>query len=103
MLLDRRGGEPRQLTHVTGEIDSYAWSPDSQRIVVAMQEDTDPAGAEKKDDDAKSKTPPPIVIDGRHFKEDTEGYLTAASLHHLYLVDATSGKLEHAHVRCRAQ
>ena len=48
MLLDRRGGEPRQLTHVSGEIDSYAWSPDSRRLVVAMLEDTAPAVAEKK-------------------------------------------------------
>jgi dipeptidyl aminopeptidase/acylaminoacyl peptidase len=92
MLMDRRGGEARQLTHVTGDIDSYAWSPDGQRIVVSMQEDTDAAVAGKKGEEAKSKAPPPIVIDGRHFKEDTEGYLTAASLNHLYLVDATSGK-----------
>src|ERR1700675_3995581 len=27
MLLDRRGGEPRQLTTVTGDIRDYAWSP----------------------------------------------------------------------------
>jgi dipeptidyl aminopeptidase/acylaminoacyl peptidase len=93
MLMDRRGGEARQLTHVTGDIDSYAWAPDSQRIVVAMNEDTDSATTEEKGPGVKSKAPPPIVIDGRHFKEDTEGYLTAASLHHLYLVDAKSGKL----------
>ena len=93
MLLDRRGGEPRQLTHVAGEISSYAWSPDGQRLVVAMHEDADAAGAGEKGENVKSKARPPIVIDGRHFKEDTEGYLTAASLHHLYLVDATNGKL----------
>ncbi len=93
MLMDRRGGEARQLTHVTGDIGSYAWSPDSLRIVVTMQVDTDAPSAQDKSEDEKSKTPPPIVIDGRHFKEDTEGYLTGASLHHLYLVDATSGKL----------
>ena len=91
MLLDRRGGEPRQLTHVAGDIGSYAWSPDSKRLVVTMQEERKPPVAEDKGDDAKSKAPPPIVIDGRHFKEDTEGYLTAASLYHLYLVDAASG------------
>ncbi len=27
--LDRRGGKPRRLTHVSGEITSYEWSPDS--------------------------------------------------------------------------
>ena len=91
MLMDRRGGEPRQLTHVTGEIGDYAWAPDSQRIVVAMYEDTDTPAVAEKGPGAKSKAPPPIVIDGRHFKEDTEGYLTTASLYHLYLVDAKSG------------
>lgn len=93
MLLDRRGGEPHQLTHVAGEISSYAWSPDGQRLVVAMHKDADAAGEGEKGENVKSKARPPIVIDGRHFKEDTEGYLTAASLHHLYLVDATNGKL----------
>ena len=92
MLMDRRGGEARQLTHVTGEIGSYAWAPDSQRLVVAMHEDTDSPAAAETGPAGKSKAPPPIVIDGRHFKEDTEGYLTAASLHHLYLIDAKSGK-----------
>jgi dipeptidyl aminopeptidase/acylaminoacyl peptidase len=93
MLLDRRGGEPRQLTHVTGDIDSYAWSPDGQHIVVAMQEDPDAPVTDAKGDEAKPKVPPPIVIDGRHFKEDREGYLTTASFNHLYLIDATSGNL----------
>ncbi len=93
MLMDRRGGEARQLTHVSGDIGSYAWSPDSQHIVVTMQVDTAPTSAQEKSEDEKSKTPPPIVIDGRHFKEDTEGYLTGASLYHLYLVDAADGKL----------
>ncbi len=91
MLLDRRGGEPRQLTHVSGDIGSYAWSPDSKRLVVTMNGDTDRADAGKKDGEEKPKTPPPIVIEGRRFKEDTEGYLTAASLYHLYLVDAANG------------
>ena len=93
MLLDRRGGEPRQLTRVTGDISSYAWSPDGRQLVVAMHGDAGPAGAGEKSQIVKSKTPPPIVIDGRYFKEDTEGYLTAASLNHLYLVDATTGQL----------
>src|SRR6185437_6822111 len=30
MLLDRRGGEPRQLTGVTADIADYAWSPDGK-------------------------------------------------------------------------
>jgi dipeptidyl aminopeptidase/acylaminoacyl peptidase len=93
MLLDRRGGEPRQLTHVSGDIDSYEWSPDARRVVLAMQEDHGAADTDQQDDGAKPKVPPPIVIEGRHFKQDVEGYLTAASLNHLYLVDAVNGNL----------
>ncbi|MGH8252733.1 MAG: TolB family protein, partial [Steroidobacteraceae bacterium] len=37
MLLDRRGGEPRALTKVTDDINHYEWSPDGQRIVLAME------------------------------------------------------------------
>ncbi len=37
MLLDRRGGEPRALTNVSDDIESYAWSPDSKRLVLVME------------------------------------------------------------------
>jgi dipeptidyl aminopeptidase/acylaminoacyl peptidase len=93
MLFDRRGGEPRQLTTVKGDISSFAWSPDSRRLVIAMDDDATAGGAADKGEDGKIKAPLPIVIDGRHFKEDTEGYLTAKSIRHLYLVDASSGAL----------
>ena len=35
----------------------------------------------------KVKSPPPIVIDRLHFKEDVDGYLTAADRKQLYLFD----------------
>src|SRR5262249_52305115 len=44
-LLDRRGGEARQLTDVKGEIDSYRWSPDGKRLVLVMTESEEDAGA----------------------------------------------------------
>ncbi len=81
-LLDRRGGEPRQLTNVKGEIDDYEWSPDGKKLVLVMKE-------------SEAADPPkPIVIDRYHFKEDIEGYLTAASRTHLYLFDVQTQKLE---------
>jgi len=80
-ILDRRGGEPRQLTHVSGELTSYEWSPDAQRLVLVMH-----AGGE-----AEGKPPQPIVIDAFEFKHDREGYLSAASHAHLYLFDVRSG------------
>jgi dipeptidyl aminopeptidase/acylaminoacyl peptidase len=83
-VLDRRGGEPRQLTHVTGELTSYEWSPDAQRVVLVMH-----AGEE-----TDSKSPQPIVIDAFEFKHDKEGYLSAASRSHLYLFDVRTGTCE---------
>src|SRR5215469_1527575 len=35
-ILDRHGGEPRQLTHVSGEITAYEWSPDGSHVVLVM-------------------------------------------------------------------
>jgi dipeptidyl aminopeptidase/acylaminoacyl peptidase len=80
-LLDMRGGEPRPVTHASGEISNYAWSPDGKRIVLAMSEGEEPGG--KK----------PIVIDTFHFKQDVDGYVTARSRKHLYLLDVGSGAL----------
>jgi dipeptidyl aminopeptidase/acylaminoacyl peptidase len=81
-VLDRRGGEPRQLTHVTGELTSYEWSPDSQRVVLVMH-----AGA-------GSGKPQPRVIDAFQFKADKDGYLDAASRSHLSLFDVRTGTCE---------
>jgi dipeptidyl aminopeptidase/acylaminoacyl peptidase len=81
-LLDMRGAEPRQMTHVSGEISSYAWSPDGKRIALVMSE-TEEGG----------KTPKPIVIDTFHFKQDVDGYMTAQTRKHLYLLEVGSGAL----------
>jgi dipeptidyl aminopeptidase/acylaminoacyl peptidase len=82
-LLDMRGGEPRQLTHASGEISSYAWSPDGKRIVLVM------SAAQEGD----SKKPRPVVIDTFHFKQDVDGYVTARSRKHLCLLDVGSGTI----------
>ncbi len=82
MLLDRRGGEARQLTRVTGEIGAYAWSPDGQRLVIAMEPGDD------------EKSPRPIVIEAWHFKQDEDGYLQAGHMRHLYLLDVGSKRLD---------
>ena len=79
-VLDRRGGEPRQLTHVTAELTGYEWSPDSEHVVLVMS--------------AGEKTPKPIVIDSFQFKADRDGYLSAASRSHLYLLEVRSGACE---------
>lgn len=83
-LLDLQGGEPRQLTHVEGDIGSYAWSPDGKRIVLTLSEGSS---------DGAGKAVRPIVIDTFHFKQDVDGYQTARSRKHLYLLDVESGTL----------
>jgi Tol biopolymer transport system component len=83
MLLDRRGGEPRQLTAVTGDIREYAWSPDGKRVALAMDQPGD-----------STKPPKPIVIDAMHFKHDEDGYRGNGRQRHLYLVDVASKGLE---------
>jgi dipeptidyl aminopeptidase/acylaminoacyl peptidase len=82
MLLDRRGGDARQLTSVSGDIGEYAWAPDSKRLAITMAQSV--AGP----------TPKPIVIDALHFKEDEDGYLCAGCGRHLYLFDVESKHLD---------
>ena len=100
-LLERHGGEPRQLTHVTGEITSYEWAPDGSHIVLVMHGVEEGSGAEKPGKVGKASKPhkaeaavKPLVIDAYQFKEDETGYLTAASRPHLYLLDVRSGTVE---------
>lgn len=75
----RRGGKPRQVSHCSGEVTDYALSSDGRRAVLVMHAAED------------TKAPKPIVIDTWHFKEDKEGYLSAAARGHLYLLDIGSG------------
>lgn len=81
-LLDRRGGEAHALTNVKQEIEDYQWSPDGKKLVLVMRENED------------TDKPKPIVIDRFHFKQDIQGYLTAASRRHLYLFSVETQKLE---------
>jgi dipeptidyl aminopeptidase/acylaminoacyl peptidase len=82
MLLDRRGGDARQLTSVSGDIGEYSWSPDGKRLAFTM-----------KQADAGT-APKPMVIDALHFKQDDGGYLTQGRNKHLYLFDVESKHLE---------
>jgi dipeptidyl aminopeptidase/acylaminoacyl peptidase len=91
-LLDRRGGEAEKLTSIKGGVASYAWSPDGKRLALVVN-DFDPSSDPEKKEGWKRKTPPPIVIDRYHFKQDREGYL--GSLHtHVQLFDVASRKSE---------
>jgi len=85
-LLDRRGGEAKKLTHIKGDIEDYAWSPDGAKIVMAVK-DVDNSDTEK------TKIRKPYVIDRFHFKQDYLGYLDARAVH-LYLFNITTRKID---------
>ena len=78
-VVPRRGGNARQVSHCSGEVTEYAWSPDGRHAVLVMHAAEDP------------KSPEPIVIDAWHFKQDKEGYLSASQRGHLVLLDIESG------------
>ncbi len=89
-VMNRLGGEPEQFTAFKGQdIEDYSWSPDSKRILFAMQPDAEPEA-----EDGKPKPPKPIVIDRYHFKQDVTGYLHNDDWHSLYLYDIATKKLE---------
>lgn len=84
-LMDRRGGEAKQLTDLKkGDLEEYAWSPDGKKIALVIKVSADTS---------KSKAPKPIVIDRFQFKKDVEGYITRSSTH-LYLFDIETKKID---------
>jgi dipeptidyl aminopeptidase/acylaminoacyl peptidase len=89
-LLDRTGGEARQLTIIDGGVTDFVWSPDGKSIalIVLDRDPDDPPGDAKKDDDAPPK---PIVIDRFQFKQDIDGYL-GVRRERLMLLDVATGK-----------
>ena len=88
-LLDRAGGDARQVTHFKGDVADYDWSPDGTRLALAVLDAPLP-GSDATDED---KTPPPLVIDRYYFKEDETGYLDSRRMH-LYLLDVASGNTQ---------
>ena len=89
--LDRRGGEAEQLTNITDQqIQGYAWSPDSKKLLLSLR-----PKAEPDPEEGKPPAPPkPIVIDRYHFKQDIQGYLRNDAFIALYLFDLTTKKPE---------
>jgi dipeptidyl aminopeptidase/acylaminoacyl peptidase len=100
-LLNRMGGEAEQLTETIQDVDDFAWSPDSKRIVLLLQDpspeeleeakakENEKPGGEAKDKEekpSKPKTPRPLVIDRYRFKTDTIGYLDRRRTH-LYVLN----------------
>jgi dipeptidyl aminopeptidase/acylaminoacyl peptidase len=85
-LMDRRGGEAKQFTHIKGDLDSYQWSKDGSKLVLVIKD-------ENKEESKKPKTKAPIVANRYHFKQDVEGYVNNLATH-LYVLDIASAKIE---------
>jgi dipeptidyl aminopeptidase/acylaminoacyl peptidase len=90
LILPIGGGEAEKLTNLKGNVDDFAWSPDSKRVVLVVH---DPDAREPEKKKKEKKTVPPIVIDRFQFKQDIDGYLTNR-YSHLQLLDLTNRKLQ---------
>jgi dipeptidyl aminopeptidase/acylaminoacyl peptidase len=95
-VLDRRGGEARQLTDVKNHLSFYAWSPDAKKLLLGIAEDKEAEAKEKeKDKDKEKEKPKPVVIDRYHFKQDVEGFISSETTPTLlYLFDLDTHKLD---------
>src|SRR5256885_818195 len=97
-LLNRAGGEAQRLTEMAQNIDDFAWSPDSLRLVLILrdpsEEEVEAAKERNKDQDKdkKPKTKKPWVIDRLQFKQDEIGYLDRRRTH-LYVFDLAAKSL----------
>ena len=85
-LLNRRGGEARQLTDIEQGVSGHEWSPDGKQLVLLIN---DPKPGESEDGQETEKKPTPWVIDRLQFKRDRIGYLDRLRTH-LYLFDVES-------------
>ena len=84
-LLDRTGGEAFKLTDSKSGVSSLAWSPDGKRLALVIS-DVDPDQPPAEAEEAKPKTPKPLVIRRLQFKQDGIGYLKEL-YRHVYIFD----------------
>jgi dipeptidyl aminopeptidase/acylaminoacyl peptidase len=54
-LLDRRGGEARQYTHVKQGVEDFVWSPDGKNMVLIIRDPKPEDGEDNKNNDDKNK------------------------------------------------
>jgi dipeptidyl aminopeptidase/acylaminoacyl peptidase len=85
-LMDRRGGEAKKITAVTGDIDDYEWSPDGTKVLMVIED-------QDFSDTASSEIRKPYVMDRFHFKQDYIGYLDRRAKH-LYMLDLATKKID---------
>lgn len=82
-LLDLRGGEAQQYTHVEQGVSDFLWSPDGSRMLLTIR-DPEPKALDENGEEVKDEKPKPWVIDRLQFKRDYVGYLDRRR-NHFYL------------------
>jgi len=94
--LFHEGGEAMQRTEAVQGVSDYAWSPDSRRLALVLEDptaaDVARAAGDKAEAIEKEKAPPPHVITRRQFKRDYVGYLDNRR-DHLYVFDLATKSL----------
>ena len=108
-LLNRQGGEAEKITDTAQDVETFAWAPDSKRMVLVLRDPkpeeieeardrektTGEAAGESEDKSSewkKSKTRRPIVVDRYAFKADEIGYLDRRRTH-LYVFEIDTKKM----------
>lgn len=92
-LIGAGGGEATALTSFPeGSIAGFRWSPDGTKIAVSFRETaTELTKESAKQRKEKGLSDPPRVVENEWYRLDGDGYFLAQR-HHLYIVDATTGK-----------
>jgi dipeptidyl aminopeptidase/acylaminoacyl peptidase len=90
-LIDRRGGDPSQLTTYAASVSDLAWSPDGTKLALVVK-DRDTTAAEHESTAAPNTRarPKPIVIDRLQFKRDGDGFLDHRRTH-VHVFDVAEG------------
>ena len=88
-MLDRSGGEARQLTQLKGGVTSYDWSPDGKRLALVRRHGGDDAPESRDERPGASPPARPIVIDSYQFKRDGPTYLSGNARNRISLSMST--------------
>ena len=92
-VLDRRGGEARQVADVKQGVEAFEWSPDGTRLVLVIEDpDPDDPDSTEKEKSDEEKVPKPWVIDRLQIKNDDDGYLDRRR-EHLYILTLKNKEL----------
>lgn len=103
-LLDRRGGEAQQYTHVEQGVSSFLWSPDGSQMLLSIK-DPKPKDLDENGEELEKEKAKPWIIDRLQFKQDYVGYLDRRRTH-LYLhngdedpIQITSGDYDNSNAK----